>query len=187
MKFFTLFFDTLITAQKNILRNKIRSVLTILAIFVGAMTFSLTNGAATGFQTYTNSLLSSVATEENVYFITKDFDFGGGGGNPGSDIQQYNPNQEESSEGGDFVPLTQDDVEYVSSLNEVASITKDHFAQASYVKRNTQEQSWQTKEANATSTSFVSMPGYSYDFRVRAKNQTGTGAWSSVFFHSKIY
>lgn len=175
MKFFTLVFDTIATAQKNVLRNKIRSVLTILAIFIGALTLSLTNGAASGFSSYINSLLSSVATGENIYFITKDFTFGDG--TPGSDIQPYNPNREESTD-GDFAPLTPSDVEYLSSLDQVASITESYFAQANYVRRETLDQAWQIKEVKTTSTSLVAMLGFSYDIRVRAKNSEGTGAWS---------
>lgn len=178
MKFFNLFFDTIITAQKNIFRNKVRSFLTIMAIFVGAATLSLTNGMATGFQSYTNDLLSSVATEENIYFITRDFDFGGGGDNPGSDIQPYNPNREENGDGA-FVPLTVKDKEYLSSLDQVASVVESYFAQADYVRRESSSQSWQTKEVTTTSTSLISIPGYSYEIRVRAKNNEGAGAWSS--------
>lgn len=178
MKFLIYFFDTISTAQKNVFRNKIRSVLTILAIFVGAFTLSLTNGAATGFQSYTNSLLSSVATDENIYFVTKDFDFGGGGNNPGSDIQPYNPNREQNQDGA-FVPLTVADKEYLSSLDQVTSVTESYFARADYVRRETPSQDWETKEANANSTSLTAIMGYSYDIRVRAKNSEGVGAWSA--------
>ena len=178
MKFFTLVFDTIATAQKNVFRNKIRSLLTILAIFIGALTLSLTNGAASGFSSYTNSLLSSVVTDENIYFVTKDFDFGGGGNNPGSDIQPYNPNREENPDGA-FIPLTVADKEYLSSLDQVNSATEAYFAQADYARRKESNQNWQVKETNATTTSLVVMPGYSYDIRVRAKNSNGAGAWSA--------
>ena len=178
MKFFTLVFDTITTAQKNVFRNKIRSLLTILAIFIGALTLSLTNGAASGFTSYTNSLLSSVATDENIYFVTKDFDFGGGGNNPGSDIQPYNPNREENPDGA-FIPITVADKEYLSSLSQVNSVTESYFAQADYARREESNQNWETKEIETTKTSLVAMPGYSYDIRVRAKNSNGAGAWSS--------
>jgi len=44
------FFDLLLTANQSLLRNKARTILTIIAIFIGATTLSLTNGIGAGYQ-----------------------------------------------------------------------------------------------------------------------------------------
>ena len=44
--------ETLKSAMANTFRSKLRTTLTILAIFVGAFTLTLTNGAGTGISNY---------------------------------------------------------------------------------------------------------------------------------------
>ena len=43
--------DILTTASANMVRSKLRTALTILAIFVGALTLTLTNGVGSGSRT----------------------------------------------------------------------------------------------------------------------------------------
>lgn len=44
--------DLIITANRNLFRNKLRTLLTVLAIFVGAFTLTLTNGLGDGLKDY---------------------------------------------------------------------------------------------------------------------------------------
>ena len=52
--------DTLKSANSNLARNKVRTTLTIIAIFVGAFTLALTTGINTGVNRYIDAQLGSI-------------------------------------------------------------------------------------------------------------------------------
>ncbi|HZJ09825.1 MAG TPA: ABC transporter permease [Trueperaceae bacterium] len=58
------------TAITNTFRSRLRTTLTVLAIFVGAFTLSLTNGVGTGINAYIDTQVSSMG-ESDVTMITK--------------------------------------------------------------------------------------------------------------------
>jgi len=51
--------DLVATAAANTFRSKTRTVLTVLAIFVGAFTLTLTNGLGTGINRFIDDTVSS--------------------------------------------------------------------------------------------------------------------------------
>lgn len=55
-------FDIIATAASNLKRNKTRTTLTIIAVFVGATTITLTNGIGDGIKSYMNRQISSLGT-----------------------------------------------------------------------------------------------------------------------------
>lgn len=59
------------TATANTFRSRLRTTLTVLAIFVGAFTLSLTNGVGTGINAYIDSQVSSMGASD-VMIINKD-------------------------------------------------------------------------------------------------------------------
>lgn len=63
------FGDLLQTASSNMLRSKARTFLTIIAIVIGAMTITLTNGIGTGIKSYLNQQLGNLGAT-NVLFVT---------------------------------------------------------------------------------------------------------------------
>ncbi len=52
--------DLISTAFSNTFRSKTRTILTVLAIFVGAFTLTLTNGLGTGINRFIDSTVSSI-------------------------------------------------------------------------------------------------------------------------------
>ena len=44
--------DLIRTANRNLFRNKLRTCLTVLAIFVGSFTLTMTNGVGDGMRDY---------------------------------------------------------------------------------------------------------------------------------------
>jgi len=60
--------DIVITASSNMLRSKARTLLTIIAIFIGAMTITLTNGIGTGIKTYVDQQVGSLGAT-NVLLV----------------------------------------------------------------------------------------------------------------------
>ncbi len=61
--------DLIQTASSNMFRSKVRTFLTIIAIFIGAMTITLTNGIGTGVKTYLNRQIGNLGAT-NVLLIT---------------------------------------------------------------------------------------------------------------------
>jgi putative ABC transport system permease protein len=61
--------DIIKDANRNLLRNKIRTFLTVSAVFIGAFTLALTNGLGDGIRAYVNVQLGN-AGAKNVLFIT---------------------------------------------------------------------------------------------------------------------
>ncbi len=62
--------DLIITANRNLLRNKLRTALTVMAIFVGAFTLTLTNGLGDGLKDYIETQVKNYEGG-NVLFIHK--------------------------------------------------------------------------------------------------------------------
>jgi putative ABC transport system permease protein len=60
----------IITANRNLFRNKLRTLLTVLAIFVGAFTLTLTNGLGDGLKDYIETQVKNYEGT-NVLFIHK--------------------------------------------------------------------------------------------------------------------
>ncbi len=63
--------DILQTASANMVRNKSRSSLTVIAIFIGAFTLSLTNAAGLGIQNYLSSQLGNLGAENTLGIVPK--------------------------------------------------------------------------------------------------------------------
>ena len=57
-------FDLIRTAVKNSLRSKTRTTLTVLAIFIGAFTLTLTSGVGTGINQYIDTTVASIGHAE---------------------------------------------------------------------------------------------------------------------------
>ena len=65
------FLDILKEANQNLLRNKGRTFLTILAIFIGSFVIIIANAIAAGVNTYIDDQISAVGGEGYIEFMTK--------------------------------------------------------------------------------------------------------------------
>jgi len=63
-------FDLVRSAVKNSLRSKTRTTLTVLAIFIGAFTLTLTSGVGTGINQYIDTTVASIGADD-VITVTK--------------------------------------------------------------------------------------------------------------------
>jgi putative ABC transport system permease protein len=66
------FWDLVRIANRNLLRNKLRTILTILAIFVGSLTLVLTNGLGDGLRDYVENQVKNLEGN-NILFVQKKF------------------------------------------------------------------------------------------------------------------
>lgn len=96
--------DIFLTANSNMLRSKLRTFLTVIAIFIGAMTLSLTNGIGEGVSAYIDKQLGNLGAED-VLIIRPEREDIGIAGKP----QKYKPNRAtETGSTGVAIPVMQD-------------------------------------------------------------------------------
>jgi putative ABC transport system permease protein len=117
--------DLILSANASLLRNKGRTALTIIAIFIGATTLSLTNGIGDGIKAYltkqvgnlgNSSTLTITATTAKTNFRSS------------SGLVKYVPGQKKiSSQGGgpndsEQVALTQSDINKIAKVPNITSV-----------------------------------------------------------------
>ncbi|WP_427169885.1 ABC transporter permease [Arthrobacter sp. 92] len=130
--------ETLKTAISNSFRSKLRTTLTILAIFVGAFTLTITNGLGTGISEYIDSQVAAVGPS-NAFTVTKTDT----GGNPGSGPKKYDPNSRLLAAGGrpgaTEVALSQADLDKVAAIPGVTAVTPVTRLNPAYIQWNNQD------------------------------------------------
>lgn len=125
-------FDVIKTANRNLLRSKLRTFLTISAIFVGAFTLTLTNALGDGAQDYLDRQLGNVSAP-GVFYVTPKVDE-----NPfasSSEPKEYNPEQRTNSA---FQPpsVKPDDLEKLKKVEGVESVRPYRMVSTEYISRN---------------------------------------------------
>lgn len=119
------FIDIIATANGNLAKNKLRTFLTIIAVFIGAFTLSLTNGVGTGFSEYFNSQIANVGFD-NSLIITKKSDFS----ISGSDVKEY-----QGTRKNDFgMPVMQSsDLDVIKSIDGLSEAQRSYDVQPEYI------------------------------------------------------
>jgi putative ABC transport system permease protein len=102
-------------ANRNLFRNKLRTFLTISAIFVGSFTLTLTNGLGDGLREYVENQVKNLEAEQ-VIFIRKEPPAPDAAN--GNEVAEYKDNEIENETGFDPTALS-------FTKEQVAAITKD--------------------------------------------------------------
>ncbi|WP_298875366.1 ABC transporter permease [uncultured Microbacterium sp.] len=129
--------DLVATAAANTFRSKTRTILTVLAIFVGAFTLTLTNGLGTGINRFIDDTVSSIGSAD-VLTVTKT----GTGAAASGDPQKYDPDAVASANTNPGRPgatatvsaLTDADIQTLEALPGVAAVTPTKSVQIDYVQ-----------------------------------------------------
>lgn len=115
--------DLIGSAVSNTFRSKTRTVLTILAIFVGAFTLTVTNGLGTGINRYIDDTVTSIGASD-VMTVTKTSDTATGIAASGP--VEYNPDAIASGQpgppGATVVAMTPDDIDTLEQIDGVLSV-----------------------------------------------------------------
>jgi len=167
------FLDLLRTASASLLRSKARTILTIIAVFIGAMTITLTNGIGTGIKSYLDSQLGNLGAT-NVLFISLK--------SPSSSFtsgpQKYSNSSNAAVSGGGLrgrqQMMTSADIKIIQSIPGITSAEAAHSPTPDYIQGTagkyqlslTQQFGATTAPmvagsgvSNASSASQVSIPG----------------------------
>ncbi|GAA3662954.1 ABC transporter permease [Microbacterium marinilacus] len=114
--------DLVGSAVSNTFRSKTRSILTILAIFVGAFTLTLTSGLGTGINAYIDDTVSGVGASDAMT-VTKASDSSSDPLSGGSEPREYDPDAVSTGvPGGTVTALTPDDIDAIEQVDGVLSV-----------------------------------------------------------------
>jgi putative ABC transport system permease protein len=111
------FSDILKSASSNLLRNKGRTILTIVAIFIGAFTISLTTGVNIGVNDYIDKQVGSVGGENQIIIQPKVSGSFGEDGEP----QKYDA-EKKTSTMQQYEALDSKDVEKVKKIKGIKNV-----------------------------------------------------------------
>lgn len=128
------FYDLLKTASSSLLRSKMRTFLTIIAILIGAMTLTLTNGIGTGIKSYLNKQLGNLGAT-NVLFITLTNPKASPSNGPAK--YTYNPGEHVSSSGGrgnKQLMMTSTDLSKIASIPGLSQVEAAHSPAPDYIQ-----------------------------------------------------
>ncbi len=129
------FMELVKTAIANTFRSRLRAVLTILAIFVGAFTLTLTNGLGTGIRNFINAQVSAFGAND-IMSVQVPLDAGTGFPGQGEDgPAEYDPDQATmgAMTGFNIEALTERDIEALREIEGIISVEPLKLATADYI------------------------------------------------------
>lgn len=126
--------DIAIRAGRSLKQAKARTLLTSLAISVGAFTVTLALAAGAGGQAYTDSLIKNNGDANNLSVLAK-IDEGGN-----EKPKEYGAESQSTKQG----ILTDKDIEKIKKVDGVSEITPEYNISASYMARNKTAKKYET-------------------------------------------
>lgn len=125
--------DILATASSNMFRSKLRTSLTVVAIFIGAFTLTLTNGLGAGISRYIDQQVNALGAKD-VLIIQGSSE---STGLPSDQPKKYDPNRQTTSvatEGNRTITvLTDTDLKKIRQTNNILSADLYQSASIDYV------------------------------------------------------
>lgn len=126
--------DLIKTSNTNLFRSKLRTFLTILAVFVGTFTLTLTTGLGQGVRDFVNKQISSVSAPG----IISVFSTGGAGENPLGEVKEYDPNKKQDQTVS-TTSFSDPDIEKIKQIPNVRDAQLVYVPIPEYVTREGQK------------------------------------------------
>lgn len=125
--------DLIMTANRNLFRSKLRTTLTILAIFVGGFTLTLTTSLNTGAGQYLDRQLGNIS-EPGIFEVTPKTDLNPFGS---SDVVEYDPENKQINAQSAFTTasMTQKDADKLAKVEGVESAIPYYTLTVDYLTR----------------------------------------------------
>lgn len=127
--------DLITSAIGNTFRSKTRTILTVLAIFVGAFTLTITNGLGTGINRYIDDTVSSIGASDVLTVTKPSEDAAAPGASDGP--REYDPDSISSGTGqpgATVTALTPDDIETLSGIDGVLEVQATKAISTDYIQ-----------------------------------------------------
>lgn len=122
--------DIVRRARRSLGNAKARTILTSLAIAVGAFTIAISLAAGEGARQYADKLIGSNVNPQ-VLFVVKDESIFGAGAQPG--LTEYDSSTGTAANGATIKQITQDDVDTLSARTDVENVTPIYSPAVKYV------------------------------------------------------
>lgn len=137
--------DIILTANSNLAKSKLRTFLTISAVFIGALTLMLTNGVGAGLKTYVDKQVYAVGAKDILVISAKTQT----SENPIANAKptEYNPDARPTGQFGRSL-LTSKDLDIIKSESGIKSVVPLYNIQAEYM--TTGEKKWNTTVMQTT-------------------------------------
>ena len=118
--------DILKTAIGNSFRSRLRTTLTVIAIFIGAFTLTITNGLGAGINNYIDSQVASIGAPD-VMTVTKPVEVTDAAQGP----KPYEPSDPSEVSGGgrpgsSVLALTNDDLDAIRAIDGITLVIVTH-------------------------------------------------------------
>lgn len=127
--------DLVKTANRNLFRNKLRTFLTVVAIFVGAFTLTMTNGVGDGMRDYVESQVKNIEGDRAI-IVSKKMDRPVGGARAGTPQEYKEAGQDDEEDGFDpnSILMTLPQIEgSTRDIEGVKSVTPRYNFKAEYI------------------------------------------------------
>ncbi|GHF04573.1 ABC transporter permease [Pseudolysinimonas yzui] len=126
--------DLIVSAVANTFRSKTRTALTVVAIFVGGFTLTLTSGMGTGINAYIDDTVTGIGASD-VMTVTKVSESAGTGFGGDSGPAEYNPDAIDSGQVGQgtVIALTPDDLDTLAGIDGVLDVQATKSISADYI------------------------------------------------------
>ncbi len=118
-------------AARSLRNAKARTILTSLAIAVGAFTITVSLAAGEGARQYADKLIGSNVNPQAL-FVVKDKNLFGAGGPQQAPIREYNPNAT-TADGVTIELLTQDDIDAITKRDDIAYVLPIYNPEVQYI------------------------------------------------------
>ena len=127
--------DLIKTANRNLFRNKLRTFLTVVAIFVGAFTLTMTNGVGDGMRDYVESQVKNIEGDRAIIVRRKmDRPVGGARAGTPQEYKEAGDGDEENDIDPNTVLMTLQQIETaVRGIEGVRSVTPRYNFKADYI------------------------------------------------------
>jgi putative ABC transport system permease protein len=131
--------DLVSTAVRNTFRSKLRTTLTVMALFVGAFTLTLTTAVGAGVTDYVEKQVASLGADD-VLIVTRTADVTTGDG-----PAEYDPETSSASTGatapglpgvGESDPLTEEDLDELAEIDGIVSVDPIQAAAIDFVQHD---------------------------------------------------
>jgi putative ABC transport system permease protein len=125
------YIDSIKRAGRSLRNAKGRTILTALAIAVGAFTLTLSIAAGEGARQYIDKVIRSNVDPQSL-FVTRDDSFTGeGGGGFSGGVREYSPDTTQLS-GATIDAVTQSDIDAIAKNENIESVTPIYMVSAEY-------------------------------------------------------
>lgn len=126
--------DLIKTANRNLFRNKLRTFLTVVAIFVGSFTLTMTNGVGDGMRDYVESQVKNFEGDRVVIVRRKIAQPGGAQRGAPVEYKETNGNEEELEFDPNTMMMTESQIETaIRGLEGVKSVTPRYNFKGEYI------------------------------------------------------